>query len=106
MGLIEAPSFTRAAAAVGGRHLSLSLFVFGSIVPRAAGVTDPAPPAPPTRTRGAALDAAVVTLGMRWPESPVHDPTDELIVATARGHWLVPLTTDTELRGYRPAEVR
>jgi PIN domain nuclease of toxin-antitoxin system len=37
---------------------------------------------------------------------PSRDPADELIVATARVHRLTLLTTDTQLRRYRHAQIR
>jgi PIN domain nuclease of toxin-antitoxin system len=37
---------------------------------------------------------------------PNRDPADELIVATARVHRLTLLTTDTQLRHYRHAQIR
>ncbi|MBI4264663.1 MAG: type II toxin-antitoxin system VapC family toxin [Acidobacteria bacterium] len=52
------------------------------------------------------LEAAVVTEAMRLPEFPTRDPADELIVASARLHNLILLTTDTKLRGYRHARVQ
>ena len=51
------------------------------------------------------LTADIVTDAMRLPEFPNRDPADELIVATARVHRLVLLTTDTKLKNYRHARI-
>jgi PIN domain nuclease of toxin-antitoxin system len=48
----------------------------------------------------------IVADAMSLPDFPVNDPADELIVATARVHRLTLLTTDTKLKGYRPARIR
>jgi PIN domain nuclease of toxin-antitoxin system len=47
----------------------------------------------------------IVTEAMRLPEFPNRDPADELIVATARVHKLILLTTDTRLKNYRHAHI-
>jgi PIN domain nuclease of toxin-antitoxin system len=52
-----------------------------------------------------ALTQEVVADAMRLPEFPNRDPADELIVATARVHRLILLTTDTHLRRYRHAKI-
>jgi len=51
------------------------------------------------------MTAEVVTEAMRLPQFPNRDPADELIVATARVHKLMLLTTDTKLKGYRHARI-
>jgi len=47
------------------------------------------------------LAPEIVADAMRLPAFPTRDPADELIVATARMHRLVLVTTDRRLRGYR-----
>ena len=51
------------------------------------------------------LTPEVVADAMHLPDFPVHDPADELIVATARVHRLTLLTTDTKLKNYRHARI-
>ena len=52
------------------------------------------------------LTPSIVADAMVLPSFPNKDPADEIIVATARVHDLVLLTTDTKLKGYRHARVR
>jgi PIN domain nuclease of toxin-antitoxin system len=52
------------------------------------------------------LGAEIIVESTRLPEFPVNDPADQLIVATARVHQLTLLTTDTQLKGYRHAQIR
>jgi PIN domain nuclease of toxin-antitoxin system len=52
------------------------------------------------------LERHVVAESMRLPEFPTRDPADELIVASARIHNLILITTDTKLKGYRHARVQ
>jgi PIN domain nuclease of toxin-antitoxin system len=52
------------------------------------------------------LEHGIVTEAMRLPAFPTRDPADGLIVATARVHGLVLLTTDRKLKGYRHARVQ
>lgn len=52
------------------------------------------------------MTAEIVTDAMRLPEFPNRDPADELIVATARVHKLILMTTDTKLRSYRHARIQ
>jgi PIN domain nuclease of toxin-antitoxin system len=52
------------------------------------------------------LERDVVAEAMRLPEFPTRDPADELIVASARIHNLILITTDTKLKGYRHARVQ
>ncbi len=47
----------------------------------------------------------IVADAMRLPDFPNRDPGDELIVATARVHKLILITTDTKLKGYRHARI-
>lgn len=47
----------------------------------------------------------VVIEAMELPEFPTHDPADELIVATARVHRLILITSDTRLKSYRHARI-
>jgi len=47
----------------------------------------------------------IVAEAMRLPDFPNRDPADELIVATARVHSLTLLTTDTQLKDYRHAQI-
>jgi PIN domain nuclease of toxin-antitoxin system len=47
----------------------------------------------------------IVADAMRLPDFPNRDPSDELIVATARVHKLTVLTTDTKLKGYRHVRI-
>ncbi len=51
------------------------------------------------------LTAEVVTDAMNLPQFPHRDPADELIVATARQHKLILLTTDKTLKAYRHARI-
>jgi len=51
------------------------------------------------------LTLEVVADAMSLPEFPNRDPADELIVATARVHQLMLLTTDARLKGYRHAPI-
>jgi PIN domain nuclease of toxin-antitoxin system len=51
------------------------------------------------------LTADIIVESTRLPEFPVNDPADQLIVATARVHKLMLLTTDTKLKGYRHARI-
>jgi len=51
------------------------------------------------------LTPEIVAEAMRLPAFPTRDPADELIVATARMHRLVLVTTDRRLRGYRHAKM-
>ena len=51
------------------------------------------------------LTHEIVSEAMRLPNFPNRDPA-ELIVATARIHQLILLTTDSMLKGYRHARVR
>lgn len=51
------------------------------------------------------LSSDIIVESTRLPEFPVNDPADQLIVATARIHKLILLTTDTKLRGYRHARI-
>jgi len=51
------------------------------------------------------LDAKTVAEAMRLPSFPNRDPADELIVATARVHDLILLTTDRALRTYKHARI-
>ena len=44
------------------------------------------------------MTAQVVTDAMRLPEFPNRDPADELIVASARVHKLILVTTDAKLK--------
>jgi len=44
------------------------------------------------------LTADIIVESTRLPEFPVNDPADQLIVATARVHKLMLLTTDTKLK--------
>ncbi len=52
------------------------------------------------------LTTEIVTDAMKLPDFPNRDPADELIVATARVQRLTLLTTDTQLKGYRHAQIR
>ena len=51
------------------------------------------------------LDARTVVEATRLPAFPNRDPSDELIVATARIHSLVLLTTDRALKNYAHARI-
>jgi len=51
------------------------------------------------------LTADIIVESTRLPDFPVNDPADQLIVATARVHKLILLTTDTKLKGYRHARI-
>jgi len=51
------------------------------------------------------IDAKVVAEAMRLPAFPNRDPADELIVATARVHNLVLLTSDRALKNYAHARI-
>ena len=51
------------------------------------------------------MTAQVVTDAMRLPEFPNRDPADELIVASARVHKLILVTTDAKLKDYHHARV-
>jgi PIN domain nuclease of toxin-antitoxin system len=51
------------------------------------------------------ISSSIVSDAMTLPSFPNHDPVDELIVATARVHQLILLTTDTMLKGYRHARI-
>ena len=53
-----------------------------------------------------ALTTDIIAESTRLPEFPVNDSADQLIVATARVHKLMLLTTDTKLKGYRHARIR
>ena len=53
-----------------------------------------------------ALCDAVVVEAMHLPNFPNRDPADELIVATARVHHLILLTTDAKLKRYRHARIQ
>ena len=52
------------------------------------------------------LTPEIVAEAMSLPDFPNRDPADELIVATARVHRLTLLTTDTQLKRYRHAQIR
>ena len=52
------------------------------------------------------LTSDIIVESTRLPEFPVNDPADELVVATARIHRLMLLTTDAKLKDYRHARVR
>jgi len=52
------------------------------------------------------LTPEIIADAMTLPDFPNRDPADELIVATARVHRLVLLTTDTQLKRYRHAQIR
>jgi PIN domain nuclease of toxin-antitoxin system len=52
------------------------------------------------------LTPEIVADAMGLPVFPNRDPADELIVATARVHRLTLLTTDTQLKNYRHAQIR
>lgn len=52
------------------------------------------------------MTAEIVTDAMSLEDFPNRDPADELIVATARVHRLTLLTTDTQLKGYRHAQIQ
>ena len=52
------------------------------------------------------LTTDIIIESTRLPDFPVNDPADEIIVATARVHGLMLLTTDTKLKGYRHARIR
>jgi PIN domain nuclease of toxin-antitoxin system len=52
------------------------------------------------------LTPDIVADAMKLPDFPNRDPADELIVATARVHGLTLLTTDTQLKPYRHAQIR
>lgn len=52
------------------------------------------------------LTADIIVDSTRLPEFPVNDPADQLIVATARIHNLVLLTSDTKLKSYRHARIQ
>jgi PIN domain nuclease of toxin-antitoxin system len=52
------------------------------------------------------LTPEIVADAMGLPNFPNRDPADELIVATARVHRLTLLTTDTQLKHYRHAQIR
>ena len=52
------------------------------------------------------LTADIIVESTRLPEFPVNDPADQLIVATARVHKLILLTSDTHLRGYRHVRIQ
>ena len=52
------------------------------------------------------LTPEIVADAMNLPDFPNRDPADELIVATARVHRLTLLTTDTQLKRYRHAQIR
>ena len=51
------------------------------------------------------MTAQVVTDAMRLPEFPNRDPAGELIVASARVHKLILVTTDAKLKDYHHARV-
>jgi len=59
-----------------------------------------------TRIELLPLTPEIVTDAMNLPDFPNRDPADELIVATARVHRLTLLTTDTQLKRYRHAQIR
>jgi PIN domain nuclease of toxin-antitoxin system len=52
------------------------------------------------------LTPEIIADAMNLPDFPNRDPADELIVATARVHRLTLLTTDTQLKRYRHAQIR
>jgi PIN domain nuclease of toxin-antitoxin system len=52
------------------------------------------------------LTPEIVADAMSLPDFPNRDPADEIIVATARVHRLTLLTTDTQLKRYRHAQIR
>ena len=60
----------------------------------------------PENLRVLPLTPEIIVESTRLPDFPVNDPGDELIVATARVHGLMLLTTDTKLKGYRHARIR
>jgi PIN domain nuclease of toxin-antitoxin system len=51
------------------------------------------------------LTKDIIVESVRLPDFPNHDPGDELIVATARVHKLILLTTDTKIKNYRHARI-
>jgi PIN domain nuclease of toxin-antitoxin system len=52
------------------------------------------------------LTPEIVADARNLPDFPNRDPADQLIVATARVHRLTLLTTDTQLKRYRHAQIR
>jgi PIN domain nuclease of toxin-antitoxin system len=52
------------------------------------------------------LTPEIIAEAMSLPDFPNRDPADELIVATARVHRLPLLTSDTQLKRYRHAQIR
>jgi PIN domain nuclease of toxin-antitoxin system len=52
------------------------------------------------------LTKSIIIDSTRLPDFPVNDPADEMIVATARVHGLILLTTDTKLKNYSHAKIR
>jgi PIN domain nuclease of toxin-antitoxin system len=60
----------------------------------------------PQHVRVLPLTTDIIVESTRLPDFPVNDPSDELIVATARVHKLTLLTTDTKLKGYRHARIQ
>ncbi|HWD91410.1 MAG TPA: type II toxin-antitoxin system VapC family toxin [Verrucomicrobiae bacterium] len=60
----------------------------------------------PPNLRVLPVTPEIIVESTRLPDFPVNDSGDELIVATARVHNVLLLTTDTQLRGYRHARIR
>ncbi len=60
----------------------------------------------PAQVQVLPLTADIIVESTRLPEFPVNDPADQLIVAAARVHKLILLTTDTKLKGYRHVRIQ